>query len=222
MLLFFNLADPLGKIKVQEFAQLGKKVGVPTLIDAAADVPPVENYTRFLKMGFDLAAFSGGKGLRGPQSTGLLLGRKDLIEAAALNNCPNSDSVGRTNKVGKEELVGVWAALEHFLKRDHAADWKEWERRVRVIADLAGAVKGVRTSLFVPPIANHVPHLKIAWDFAARGLNPQDVAKKLREGEPRIEVRDDPTDALEVAVWMLQPGEELIVGRRIRDILKKP
>ena len=101
-----------GKIHHEEFVAIGKKHNVPTLIDAAADVPPVENLWRFTKMGFDLVAFSGGKGLRGPQSSGLLLGRKDLIAAARLNNSPNADSLCRTNKVNKEEIVGMLVALE--------------------------------------------------------------------------------------------------------------
>lgn len=221
LLLFVNCLDASGRIKVEEFARLGKAAGVPTLIDAAADVPPVTNLTRFGKMGYDLVAFSGGKGLRGPQSAGLLLGRQDLIEAARLNGNPYGDSIGRTNKVGKEEIVGMWAALDHFMKQDHEAVWRGWEQRVQTIAALVGAVPGVQTKSFVPEIANHVPHLRISWDSAKNGLTPAEVVKQLREGEPRIEVRPGPADALEVAVWMLEPGEEQIVGRRIRDILKK-
>jgi len=221
MMLFFNANDPAGQIKVEEFAQLGKKLGVPTFNDAAADVPPVENLSRYLKMGFDLVTFSGGKGLRGPQCSGLLLGRKDLIEAAVLNNNPNSDSVGRTNKVGKEEIVGMWAALDHYLKLDHQAVWRDWEKRCKSVGDLVTSVKGVKTEVFVPQISNAVPHLRITWDFAATGLQPRDVVKQLREGDPRIEVRPGARDAIEVAVWMLDPGEEQIVGRRLREILKK-
>ena len=221
MMLFLNSNDPAGKIKVEEFAQLGKKLGVPTFNDAAADVPPVENLTRYLKMGFDLVTVSGGKGLRGPQCSGLLLGRKDLIEAAVLNNNPYSDSVGRTNKVGKEEIVGLWAALDHFLKQDHKAVWRDWEKRCKTVADLVTPVKGVKTEVFVPEIANSVPHLRITWDYAASGLTPADVVKQLRDGEPRIEVRPGAKDAIEIAVWMLDPGEEQIVGRRLREILKK-
>ena len=101
------------------------------MIDAAADVPPVENLWRFTKMGFDLVGFSGGKGLRGPQSSGLLLGRKDLIAAAKLNNSPNGDTLCRTNKVNKEEIIGMLVALETYLKQDHAAVWKDWEGRCR-------------------------------------------------------------------------------------------
>jgi L-seryl-tRNA(Ser) seleniumtransferase len=218
LMLFYNDFDAVGTIKVEEFARLGKKLGVPTLNDAAADVPPVENFTRYLKMGYDLVAISGGKGLRGPQSSGLLLGRKDLIEAAVLNNNPHADTVGRTNKVGKEEIIGLWSALRQYLKQDHAALWREWERRVQTIADLIGAVKGVNTEKYVPPIANHTPHLRITWDTAR--LKPADVVKRLREGSPPIEVRPVVGDGLELCVWMLEPGEERIVGERLREVLK--
>ena len=112
MMFFLNFADPKGKIHHEEFVEIGKKHNIPTLNDAAADVPPVENLWRYTKMGFDLVGFSGGKGLRGPQSTGLLLGRKDLIEAARLNNSPNGDTLCRTNKVNKEEIIGMLVALE--------------------------------------------------------------------------------------------------------------
>ncbi|MGE3809552.1 MAG: aminotransferase class V-fold PLP-dependent enzyme, partial [Gemmataceae bacterium] len=219
MMFFLNHEDPVGKIHAEEFARLGKKLGVPTFNDAAADVPPVENLTRFLKMGFDLVCFSGGKGLRGPQSAGLLLGRKDLIESAALNNNPHSDSVCRTNKVGKEELVGMWAAVDWFLNQDPTAMWREWERRVAVIADAVKPLDGVKTEMFVPPIANHVPHLRITWDAAKRKLTPIEAGQKLRDGEPAIEVRPGSKEALEVAVWMLEPGEDKIVARRIREVL---
>ena len=216
LMLFYNNFDDEGRIKVEEFARLGKQLGVTTLNDAAADVPPVENFARYLRMGYDLVVFSGGKGLRGPQSSGLLLGRKELIEAAALNNNPNTDTVGRTNKVGKEEIVGMWAALRRFLKQDHAAVWRDWEKRVQTIADLVGAVKGVKAEPFVPPIANHSPHLRITWG-ADVGLTPAEVAKRLREGSPHIEVRPIIGEALELSVWMLEPGEERLVGERIRD-----
>ncbi|MBY0525644.1 MAG: hypothetical protein K2R98_19725 [Gemmataceae bacterium] len=221
MMLFFNDYGPQGQIKVEEFAQLGKKLNVPTMNDAAADVPPVDNFTRFLKMGYDLVCFSGGKSIRGPQAAGLLLGRKDLIEAAALNNNPHTDAVGRTNKAGKEEIVGMWAALDRFLKLDHKAVWNEWEKRVQTIAALVGEVKGVKTEKFVPPIANHSPHLRINWDEKDSGVTAEEVVKQLREGAPRIEVRPGVATGLEVAVWMLEPGEEQIVGKRIREILHK-
>jgi L-seryl-tRNA(Ser) seleniumtransferase len=219
LMLFYNDFDPVGQIKVEEFAALGKKLGVPTFNDAAAEVPPARNLTRYLEMGYDLVTFSGGKGLRGPQNAGLLLGRKPLIEAAALHNNPHTDAIGRTNKVGKEELVGMWAALKAYLAEDHAAVWRDWEKRIETIAGVVTMVKGVKVEPFVPPLANHTPHLRITWDVGGAGLTPADVIKQLREGEPRIEVRPPIEGGIEVAVWMLKPDEVPIVGRRLREVL---
>jgi L-seryl-tRNA(Ser) seleniumtransferase len=219
MLFFLNSSDNQGTIHHEEFVALGKKHNIPTLIDAAADVPPVENLFRFTKIGFDLVAFSGGKGLRGPQSSGLLLGRQDLIAAARLNNNPNSDSLCRTNKVNKEELVGMLIALELFLKRDHAAVWKEWEARANHISQAVAEFKDVQTEIQVPTIANSVPHLHVVWDFEKRKLNASQMAEQLREGEPSIEVVPGSRRELVIGVWMMQPGDDKIVAQRIRQIL---
>jgi L-seryl-tRNA(Ser) seleniumtransferase len=128
MMLFFNDNEPKGMISAEEFVALGKKHGIPTFNDAAADVPPTENLSKYLKMGFDLVTFSGGKGMRGPQNAGLLLGRKDLIKAARLNSAPNGDAIGRGYKVSKEAILGMIVAVEMYLKRDAEAETKEWER----------------------------------------------------------------------------------------------
>jgi len=223
MMLFFNDKDLDGKINAAQFVALGKKHSVPTFNDAAADVPPTEHLSKYNKMGFDLVTFSGGKGLRGPQSAGLLLGRKDLIEAARLNCSPNSDSIGRGMKVNKEEMVGMLVAVEIYLQRDAAAEWKEWERRIKVVADSVADVKGIRSSTHIPPIANHVPHLKLTLDKSILNLSVEDVRKQLREGNPSIELAPyAPTtpEEVTVGVWMLQPGEDRIVARRLREIFK--
>jgi L-seryl-tRNA(Ser) seleniumtransferase len=219
MLFFLNSADLDGTIHHQEFVEIGKKHKVPTLIDAAADVPPVNNLFRFTKMGFDLVGFSGGKGLRGPQSTGLLLGRKDLIAAAKLNTSPHADSLCRSNKVNKEEIIGMLVALEVYLKEDHAAVWKQWEARCRRIAQALESFKDVRTEVFVPPIANAVPHLRVSWDYRGRGLTAGQMVRKLREGSPSIEVNPSSARHLVIGVWMMEPGDDAIVGDRIRAIL---
>jgi L-seryl-tRNA(Ser) seleniumtransferase len=221
MMLYFNHHGPEGKIGVEEFAALAKKHGVPVLVDAAADIPPIENYSRFLKMGYDLAVFSGGKVLRGPQCSGMLLGRADLIAAAAMNNNPQTDAIGRTNKVGKEEIVGLWAALEHFLRQDPAGLWKEWEARCAAIAAAVSKVPGLRSETFVPQINNAVPHLRLTWVAKVLGISPADAEKELRDGEPRIELRATLPDGLEIAVWMLEPGQAEIVGRRLAEVLRK-
>jgi D-glucosaminate-6-phosphate ammonia-lyase len=219
MMFFLNSADPQGKIHHEEFIAIGKKHKIPTLIDAAADVPPVENLWRYTKLGFDLVAFSGGKGLRGPQSSGLLLGRADLIEAAKLNFGPEGDSLCRTNKVNKEETIGMLVALETFLNLDHAAVWKDWEGRCRCITEALKGFEDVRTEMYVPRIANAVPHLRVRWDSSKRKLTPTDMVRKLREGKPSIEVTPGSRQQLVIGVWMMEPGEDAIVGERIRSIL---
>ena len=219
MLFFLNHAENDGQIGHEEFVAIGRKHGVPTLNDAAADVPPADNLFRFQRMGYDLVAFSGGKGLRGPQSAGLLVGRRDLVEAARLNNNPNSDSVGRSNKVNKEEVVGMLVALELFLEQDHDQIWKEWTRRCRQIARSVASLPGVATEIFVPEIANAVPHLRIRWNYSQSRLSAKAAAELLRDGNPSIEVRPNHDEGLEIAVWMLDPGDERVVGRRIHGVL---
>ena len=147
------------------------------------DVPPTENLSKYTKMGFDLVTFSGGKGLRGPQSAGLLLGRKDLIEAARLNCSPNSDSIGRGMKVNKEEILGMMVAVEMYLKRDAAAEWKEWERRAKLIADGAAKVAAVKAEIHVPPIANHVPTVRLTWEKATLPLTGRRRAQATARGQ---------------------------------------
>lgn len=220
MMFFLNWANNDGQIKDQEFADIGKQHGIPTMTDCAADAPPLENLTKYIKMGYSMVVFSGGKGIRGPQSAGLLLGKKEIIAAARLNAPPNGDTIGRGMKVNKEELLGMMVAVETFLKKDHAAEWKEWERRVSFIGDSVKGVPSVTTEQYLPVIANHVPHLKITWDQSKVKLTYAEAAKKLREGDPSIETVPGAKDSLNVGVWMLQPGEDKIVARRIREVLK--
>ena len=219
MMLFYNNNNPAGRIQDEEFAQLGKKHAIPTFNDAAADVPPVDNFWKYTGMGFDLVAFSGGKGIRGPQSAGLLLGRKGLIEAARLNAPPNGNTVGRGMKVNKEEMLGMLVALELFLAKDHALESREFERRAEAIRSSATTVPGVKAEVFVPEIANHVPHVRISWDGADEGTAAAAV-NAMRDGEPSIAIRSE-GNGLVVGVWMLQPGEEKIVARRLRQVLEK-
>ena len=221
MMFFLNSADSHGQVHHEEFVAIAKSRGIPTLIDAAADVPPVENLWKYTKIGFDLVGFSGGKGLRGPQSSGLLLGRKDLIEAARLNTSPNGDTIGRTNKVNKEEIVGMLVALETYLKEDHAAIWKEWEERCQRIAKAVAGPSDIRTEVYIPQIANAVPHLRVSWDAKARGVTVGQVISKLRGGDPSIEFGPGSGGgrSLNIAVWMMEPGEDAIVAARLRAAL---
>jgi uncharacterized pyridoxal phosphate-dependent enzyme len=220
MMLFYNNNNSEGRIQDAEFVQLGKKHGIPTLNDAAADVPPVDNLWKYTKMGFDLVAFSGGKGLRGPQSAGLLLGRKDLISAARLNAPPNGNTVGRGLKVNKEEMLGMLVALEKYLANDHTAERREFDARAEVIRSGVATIPGIKAEIFVPEVANHVPHVRISWEAAAKGMTPNDAVSALRAGEPSIGTRSE-GDAIVIGVWMMQPGEEKIVARRLRQVLER-
>src|SRR5215467_2771178 len=228
---FFNAAEG-GKISREDWIRVAHKRDVPCFNDAAADVPPISNLWNYTKMGFDLVTFSGGKGIRGPQCTGLLLGRKDLVDAAKLNNSPFSNTIGRGLKVAKEEIVGMVAAVDWFLKQDDAALEAEFRKRAERIADQVKKVPTVQTQIFIPPVANHVPHLVINYDSSRIRTNGLEVMQKLREGKPRIELNPatggGPASAglpggantVIVGVWMLQPGEDVIVGRRLREVLQ--
>ena len=169
-------------------------------------------------MGFDLVAFSGGKGIRGPQSAGLLLGRRDLIAAARLNGPPNSDTVGRGMKVNKEEMLGMMVALDLYVKKNHEQERREFDKRADTIQKSAAGIPGVKAEIFVPAIANHVPHVRISWDATAKRMTAADVVKTLRDGEPSIGTRSE-AGAIVVGVWMMRPGEEKIVARRLRQVL---
>jgi len=220
MMLFFNDAEPKGRIDAAGWVALGRKHGIPTFNDASADVPPVTNLTKYTKMGFDLVTFSGGKGICGPQSAGMLAGRKDLIQAARLNTAPYSDSLARGMKVNKEDMAGMLVALELYTQRDHEAQWKDWESRVKTIVTAVSNVPTVETSVLIPAIANHTQHLSIRWDQSRIKISPPDVMKKLREGQPSIEACPmTNSDQLVFTVWMMQPGEDAIVARRVREIL---
>lgn len=227
---FFNAAE--GKIGREDWIRVAHQHGVPCFNDAAADVPPISNLWNYTQMGFDLVTFSGGKGLRGPQCTGLLLGRKDLIEAAKKNDSPNSNTVGRGMKVAKEEIVGLVAAVDWFLKQDDAAMEAEYRRRADVIAKQLTAIPTVQTQVFIPEVANHVPHLLITYDQNRIKLSGKEVKQRLKQGTPSIELNPStggaPASAglpggpntVVVGVWMMQPGEENIVGKRLQEVLK--
>ncbi len=229
---FFNAAEG-GRISREDWVRVAHKHGVPCFNDAAADVPPISNLWNYTEMGFDLVAFSGGKGIRGPQCTGLLLGKKDLIEAAQLNNSPYSNTVGRGMKVGKEEIIGLVAAVDWFLAQDDVAMEAEFRKRAAVIAERVQTVPSVEARVFIPPVANHVPHLLITYDLNRVKVSATEVIRKMREGTPRIELNPatggGPASAglpggnnvIVVGVWMLQPGEDQTVARRLQEVLSE-
>jgi L-seryl-tRNA(Ser) seleniumtransferase len=222
--------------KLEKTIGLAKKKNVPLLLDDAAGIPPIGNLKLYAKMGIDLYCFSGGKGLAGPQCSGLLLGRKDLIEAALANTSPWEGAVCRAMKVGKEEVMGALAAVEAWTRMDLAALNRLWEQRVKRIAAMVETVTGVTTEIKIPEGGNRYPTLTVNWDEKAWNFSVTDCDRHLRDGEPRIEVltasnpslvpavvgRDSKTpreNSLQIISMTMQPGEELIVGRRLREIL---
>ena len=220
MLFWVHINEPKGPIRRHEFLEAGKKAGVPVFNDAAAELPPPENLSGIAREGFDLVAFSGGKGLRGPQSSGLLMGRKDLIEAAHLNNNPYADTIARPCKVGKEEIMGLLAAVEVYLGRDHDADQRLWRGFMESIArDLKG-IPTVRTEIYVPGPGGHpIPYLRIQWD--TNYLSYEACQRQLRDAEPSVEVNASAQEGLSLASYNLFPGEERIVGWRLAQILRQ-
>jgi uncharacterized pyridoxal phosphate-dependent enzyme len=219
MMHFSNFANAAGQIKVEEWVKLSKEYKIPCFNDAAADTPPVSHLWDYANMGYDLIAFSGGKAIRGPQCAGLLIGRKDLVAYALLNNSPHEDTLGRSQKVGKEEIVGMIKALESYLKEDHEALTKEWWRRLDSISAEITKVPGVSTSFSVPDIANHVPHLEIHWDPRHISLEPVEAVTELRSGKPSV-VLASTESGLIMNSFMLQPGEEKILGDRLTQFFR--
>jgi uncharacterized pyridoxal phosphate-dependent enzyme len=217
MMHFSNFANSTGQIKVDEWVKLAKEANIPSFIDAAADTPPVSHLWDYTKMGYDLAAFSGGKAIRGPQCAGMLIGRKDLVAYALLNNSPHEDTLGRCAKVGKEEIVGMVKALELYLREDHEALDKEWWRRLDFVSAEITKIPGVSTAFDVPDMANHVPHISINWDPRRIHLSAQDASKQLRGGKPSI-VLERSGNGLGMCSFMLQPGEEKIIAERLAQL----
>jgi L-seryl-tRNA(Ser) seleniumtransferase len=229
---FFNAADG-GQISREDWVRVAHSHKVPCFNDAAADVPPISNLWKYTEMGFDLVTFSGGKGIRGPQNAGLLLGKKDLIAAALPNNSPNSDSVGRGMKVAKEQIVGMVAAIDWFLSQSDASMETEFRRRADKIAAQLKGLPTLESQVVIPEVAaNAVPHLLLRYDQQRMKISPAAVAVELRKGTPSIELNPAtgkkrvgglPSDenTIVVGVWMLEPGEEVTVARRLREVLGK-
>ena len=235
--------DPVDPPPLAEMVSICKPAGIPVFVDAAGGIPPVENIRRYARMGVDLYGFSGGKGLRGPQASGLLLGRRDLIEAALANATPVEGAVCRAMKVGKEEIIGCMAALEKWLTIDLDALYREQTETLKRIAGLVESVPGVETKIELRNGSNRFMQLIVNWDEEAFGLTVDECGRELREGDPPISVLCSynpyvtrvreffppaPPDGksakrqsspLTVFSLSLQPGEEQIVGTRLRDVL---
>jgi L-seryl-tRNA(Ser) seleniumtransferase len=226
---FFNAAEQ-GSITRQDWIRIAHQHNVPCFNDAAADVPPISNLWAYTQMGFDLVTFSGGKGMRGPQNAGLLLGRKDLIAAAVANDAPISESIGRGMKVAKEQIVGMVAAVDWFTSQSEETMQAEFLATANRIAAHLKNIPTIEATIVVPEVANHVPHLLLDYDHSRIKISAQEVANRLRQGTPCIELNPSTgqknangltkdKDTIVVGVWMLQPGEDMVVARRLHEVL---
>jgi L-seryl-tRNA(Ser) seleniumtransferase len=229
---YFNAAEE-GEISQQDWLDVAHQHDIPCHLDAAADMPPIENLWKYTGMGWDMVCFSGGKDIRGPQNAGLLLGKKKYTDLALKNNFPG-DGVGRGMKVAKEQIVGMVAAVDWILSETNEGMDKESRDRAAVIIGMVKDIPGVKTSIMVPPFANHVPHLMIALDPAVVAISAREARARLRTGNPAIEINPHTAssrssqgvpaepNSLVVTTFLLNPGEEAIVGRQIRKVLTDP
>ena len=224
LMMSYNVLEDDGKIKRPEWIEIARRHRLPTLLDAAADTPPLDALWKYTRMGYDMVVFSGGKAMRGPQDAGLLLGRKDLIDAAKRNTSPYTGTIGRGMKVSKEDMVAMWAAVERWVKLDHEAETREWDRRIRVIQASLKDLPTLGTRRIVPPIANHVPHLLILWDEKRLPITRREIAEQLTGGDPPIataRVHGTGDEGFLISVFMLEPGEEKVVAARLREIFRR-
>ena len=215
MIFIFGDAAERGQISVADMAASGHARAVPSIVDAAAERPDAPNW--YLRQGVDAVAYSGGKCLRGPQVSGLVLGERNLLQAAFANGCPHG-SIGRPMKVGKEEIMGLLAAVEQWVARDHDAEWREWERRLAVIAEASNSVETVTTSIRQPQRSNVAPHLSITWNAKQVGITATQVRDALSAGQPRIEVSGG-DEGISINPYMMEEEEAETVAQRLKQVL---
>jgi uncharacterized pyridoxal phosphate-dependent enzyme len=217
LLWFLNIQSDKGQITHEQWVALGKKFNIPTMIDIAADVPPVTNLWKFNEMGFDLVCVSGGKAMHGPQSAGILMGKKNLIAAARLSMPPRGANIGRGMKINKEEIIGMYVALEHFINTDHARQTKTWQDSINLIEAAAKSVNGVTTKVTTPVLGNVTPTLTVSWD--TNKFKTKDLQEKLRNGNPSIEVISSGEGSINITTWVMKRGEDKIVAKRLKEDL---
>jgi uncharacterized pyridoxal phosphate-dependent enzyme len=221
LLHFLNIEADKGKIMQDEWVALGRKHNIPTSIDIAADVPPVSNLWKFNEMGFSFVVISGGKAIKGPQSAGLLMGKKDIIAAARLSMPPRGSTIGRGMKVNKEEVIGMYVALEYYLQYDHEKEWKDWEARVATIQNAIKSINGVTTEIRVPALGNVTPTLHVTWDSDKIKITTKELQERLRNGVPSIEIVNNGDAHISITTWVMKAGEDKIVAGRLKEELIK-
>lgn len=210
-----------GSVRHEAFVKIGKEHGIPTFIDAAASIPPRENLSRYTDMGFDLVAVSGGKAIRGPQSAGLLMGRKDLIEAARFNGPPTSDRIGRGMKVNKEEMVAMWIAVERFLEIDYDREYESWKTQIDWLAAQLSPIDGLAVESVIPQSPNTVPTLVLTLDPSQYSSTGYDLQKALLDGSPSVAVARPSENGFNLTTWMMKPEHLATVALRVKEELHK-
>ena len=211
-------SGPLGTAAI---AAVAKPKGIPVLVDAAAEILTIPNV--HLARGATAVAYSGGKCIRGPQAAGLLLGDKALLQAAWINSAPHH-AFGRSMKVGKEEIMGMLAAIEMWPKRNHAAEWKMWEERLEWISARIATLPGVTSSIRQPSadLSNRTPALRVEWDAAKIPFSGAELARQMLDTDPRIVVANPAANSINIVPYMLMPGDEKIIGEKLHKLLSSP
>jgi D-glucosaminate-6-phosphate ammonia-lyase len=217
--------SPPGILSLAQTIEIAHRRGVPVIVDAASMLPPRENLTKFLRLGADLVSFSGGKGIRGPQSTGILAGRRDLVRAVTLNASPNQ-ALARAAKTSKEEIAGLVVALELFMAEDEAAEMKRYRDVCTTVVEKLADIPGLRVVLEQDPVNRVLPHAVVYFTEEWNGPSGQAVQVALAKGEPHIYVQQGAHqggyfDEIAVDPINLQPGDELVVAKRLREELTR-
>jgi L-seryl-tRNA(Ser) seleniumtransferase len=217
--------SPPGVLTLEQVIAIAHKRGVPVIVDAASMLPPRENLTKFLRLGADLVSFSGGKGIRGPQSTGILAGRRDLVRAVALNASPNQ-ALGRAAKTSKEEICGLVTALECFMAEDEKAEMKRYTDVCATIVEALGEIPGLRAVVEQDPVNRVLPHAVIYFTPDWVGPSGHAVQVALAQGEPHIYVQQGAHqggyfDEIAIDPINLQPGDEAVIAARLREALMR-
>ena len=217
------MRDPM---PLKEAALIAHNRGISVIVDAAAEVPPPENLTRFIAQGADMVGYSGGKGIGGPQGTGMLAGRRDLVSAAFENHLNTNGTragVGRSSKASKEDIVGLVTALQIFMDTDHEAVWAAWRVRAAYIVERLCGIDGLRVVLEDGDTNRQGPQAVIYFESRWKGPKPDEVRAALRSGDPAIHVgAGGYGDEINVVMTNVQPGEERIIADRLEEILSGP
>jgi uncharacterized pyridoxal phosphate-dependent enzyme len=214
-----RLDAPGAKVPLEECVKIAHAHNIPVLVDGAAELPPTDNMSSLTKMGVDMVAFSGGKGLRGPQNAGLLLGKKALIDKAIAFQSPFS-GIGRDLKISKETLIGMLAAVDRYVKTDHKKEWDYWKSQIDYVKSVVSKIPGIECDYVPEWVTNHVPRLWIKWDEKAFNFSREDCFKALQEDDPPVVTLRTPM-GITFVPWMMVPGEEKIVAQRLKDVLAK-